>query len=371
MAAASGLTPSTRDRSTAWNGPARLQGVDLARGLAVLGMFAAHLLDIDAFEWSEPQTWIDVANGRSSILFAVLAGVSIALVTGGTRPVRGGPVGVARRRIAVRAVLLWVLGVALMATGVPVYVILPAYGILFLVTLPVLGLGARALWPLAVALALVMPWVQPMLDVLPVWSGASGGMLSLLLGWHYPFPLWTAFVVAGLAIGRLDLRALRTQTMLLGGGALAALTAYGSDAAILDRAGGTVWTAEAHSGGILEVVGSGGFAAGVLGLCLLASRTPLTWVVLPLRAVGSMPLTAYTAQLVVWAIAAAVMLGDVGDLGGFREAEAFWPLTLGTVVVCTVWALLLGRGPLETLFASVSTRLVPDGGHRRTSVSGG
>lgn len=342
------------------NGLARLHGVDLARGLAVLGMFAAHLLDIGDLDWSRPQTWIDVANGRSSILFAVLAGVSIALVTGGIRPLHGVPLGFARRRLAVRAALLWVLGIGLIATGVPVYVILPAYGILFLLTLPVLGLTSRALWVLAGVLVLVMPWVQPILDELPMWQGLSGAALSLVLGWHYPFPLWSAFVVAGLAIGRMDLRALRTQVTLLVGGLLAASIGYGLDAVARDRGVGAVWTAEAHSGGLLEVIGSGGFAVGTLALCLLVCRTPVAWLVLPLRAVGSMPLTAYTAQLVVWAIAASAILGDVGDLGGFRALESFWPLALGTSAACTVWALAVGRGPMESLFASLVRVAVPD-----------
>lgn len=69
------------------NGGARLAGVDLARGLAVLGMFAAHLLWItDPFDWGTPGTWIALVDGRSSILFATLAGVSIGLVTGGRVP---------------------------------------------------------------------------------------------------------------------------------------------------------------------------------------------------------------------------------------------------------------------------------------------
>jgi uncharacterized membrane protein YeiB len=69
--------------------------------------------------------------------------------------------------------------------------------------------------------------------------------------------------------------------------------------------------------------------------------------VLPLRATGSMPLTAYTAQLVVWALVSLNVLGDTGDLSGFRALDPFWPLTLGIVAGCTVWALVVGRGPLE------------------------
>ena len=90
-----------------------------------------------------------------------------------------------------------------------------------------------------------------------------------------------------------------------------------------------MWTAAPHSSGLLEVIGSGGFALGVIGLCLLVCRTFVTWVVLPLRAVGAMPLTAYTAQLVIWAIASWVILGTTRDLGGFRDLEPFWPIAIG------------------------------------------
>ena len=107
------------------------------------------------------------------------------------------------------------------------------------------------------------------------------------------------------------------------------------------------------------MIGSGGFAIGLIGLCLLVCRTVLTWVVLPLRAVGAMPLTAYTLQLVVWAIVAAILLGDTGDLRGFRDLGPFWPMAVWTVIGCTAWALLIGRGPLEWAFDRISRLAVP------------
>ena len=63
------------------DGPSRLQGIDLARALAVCGMFAAHLIALPLPVIGDPATWIGVAGGRSSILFATLAGVSLALIT--------------------------------------------------------------------------------------------------------------------------------------------------------------------------------------------------------------------------------------------------------------------------------------------------
>ncbi|MCT9821455.1 DUF1624 domain-containing protein [Microbacterium sp. W1N] len=343
----------------ALDAPSRLAGVDLARGLAVLGMLTAHLIDLPDLVWGDPSTWLALADGRSSIVFATLAGVSIGLMTGGAvRPGAGGLV-TAGKRIAVRAVILLLLGVMLIATGVPVYVILPAYALLFVLALPLLALRARTLWVIAGVTALAMPWLQPVLDAPDMWQTVAGNDLALLIGWHYPFTVWFTFLVAGLAAARSDLRRTRTQVALALGGAAAALAAYGADAVGTDPGGylGEVWTAQPHSSGLLEVIGSGGWALLTIGLCLLVCRTAVRWVVLPLRAVGSMPLTVYVGQIVVWAIVAAVVLGDTGDLDGFRALELLGPFLLTTLVACTAWALLLGRGPLERGIAALTSRI--------------
>lgn len=358
MASAPGLTTRIGRTWTRFDGPGRLIGVDLARGLAVLGMLAAHLLDTEDFVARDPSSWLDVVNGRSSILFAVLAGVSIALVTGGPRPLEGPRRARAAARLALRGALLWVIGMLLVFTGVPVYVILPAYALLFALSLPFLGMRPRGLFLTAGAVALVMPWIQPVLDAAPLWSGRFGEEISAALGWNYPFPVWIAFLLAGMGLGRLDLRLLPEQTlMLLSGGALM-LAGYGlalvtEPAVADDRYLSTVLTAEDHSAGLWEVIGSGGFAIATIGLCLLLCRTPVRWLAIPLRAVGSMPLTAYVLQLVVWAFVALAVLGDTSDLWGIRALGLFGPLTLGLVVGCTAWALTVGRGPLEALTDAV------------------
>ncbi|WEK60388.1 MAG: hypothetical protein P0Y60_13860 [Candidatus Microbacterium colombiense] len=59
-----------------------------------------------------------------------------------------------------------------------------------------------------------------------------------------------------------------------------------------------VLAVDPHSGGTAEILGSGGFALAVIALCVLLSR-PLRWVLLPLGALGSMPLTAYSAHVLV------------------------------------------------------------------------
>ncbi|AXA97559.1 DUF418 domain-containing protein [Microbacterium sp. PM5] len=345
----------------------RLAGVDLARGLAVFGMFAAHLLVTPHFDAAQPATWVDLVNGRSSILFATLAGVSIALMSGarasaGSSPASGRTLVVARRRLVVRAVIIWGIGMLLNATGVPVYVILPAYGILFLLAVPLLRLSASTLWVLAAVVGVGAPWLLPLADRVLVAAGPVGGDLVLLLGWHYPFLLWAAFLIAGLAAARSDLRSPRTLVALAVGGAACAIAAAAASTVIdvdEDSFLGRVLADGAHSGGMLEAVGSGGFALAVVGLCLLICRTPARIVLLPVRAVGSMPLTAYVGQIAAWAVWASFALGDVGDLSGFRALQPFWPFVAATLVFCTVWALLLGRGPVERAVAYATRVVIP------------
>ncbi|MBM3716798.1 MAG: DUF1624 domain-containing protein, partial [Actinobacteria bacterium] len=251
MAAAPVVTPARR----AWrrlDGPGRLTGIDLARGLAVLGMLAAHLLTIELFDPGDPSTWLDIVNGRSSILFATLAGVSIALVTGGPRPLPSADRPRAAARLAVRAAVLWVIGILLITTGVPVYVILPAYAVLFLLALPFLGWSAGPLFLAAAAFGLVMPWVQPFLNAAPIWSGALGVELFLGVGWAYPFTVWIAFLLAGMGVGRLDLRGIRGPALLALSGAVLAVIGYTVPAATTAFAlqsvyMAEVWTALDHS----------------------------------------------------------------------------------------------------------------------------
>ena len=355
------------------NGPRRVAGLDLARGLAVIGMFAAHLLWIDPFDPSDLSTWTDVANGRSSILFATLAGISIALLTGGRTPVSGVARERASARLALRALCIWVIGVLLILTQVPVYVILPAYAILFLLTLPLLRARPTVLFALAAGLGLVLPWVQALINDWPFWETQLGGEIGLLIGINYPFTVWFAFIVAGLGVGRLDLRALRVQVCLTLAGAALAVVAYTLAVAFPatpDTYASFVWTADPHSDGMLEVFGSGGFAITVVGVCLLLMRPwwkasgstaswlgPIGWVTLPLRAVGSMPLTAYAGQIVAWSLLQPAPSPGESTLEAFRDVDPFVPFVFWTVVLCTLWALLVGRGPLEWVLDRVA-RLV-------------
>ena len=213
----------------------RVVGLDVARCLALLGMVATHVL-ADREPGGDLALGQAVAGGRAAALFAVLAGVSIALMSGGRRPVTGrGRVAVSAG-LAVRALLVALLGLVLGETGSGLAVILTYYGLLFLLALPFLGLGAPALlwlaagWTVAVPVVshLVRPGLPPRGVASPTLGQLAdpGGLLSeLTFTGYYPAVPWLAYLLVGLAVGRLDLRDRFRQGLLAVAGGAAALTA--------------------------------------------------------------------------------------------------------------------------------------------------
>jgi uncharacterized membrane protein len=91
----------------------RLVGVDLARALAVFGMYIVHV-GPPLSATTGVGSWIRyLADGHSSVLFATLAGFSLMLLAGRREPKTGLAGRQAKARIAIRAVVLLALGTAL------------------------------------------------------------------------------------------------------------------------------------------------------------------------------------------------------------------------------------------------------------------
>ncbi len=341
------------NRSEAISGSGdRIVGLDVARGLAVIGMLAAHTLTTEIFDWAQPGTWGDVVNGRSAVLFAVLAGISLAIISGRTEPVVGVPLLQARLRIFTRAALIIAIGGILETLGTPVAIILPVYGMLFIVSLPFLRWGSRSLFVMAGSVAVVMPFVVAALVALNIDEAYEWSWFAELtaLG-AYPALTWAAFVLLGLGLGRLDLTAALIQRRLLIAGVALAVAGYGlgwlawqawgsaqgtgvflmSDfSEPTSLAGGassfdtsSLVSIAPHSGSTFEVVGAAGFAMAVIALCLMAAPR-IRAALYPLAATGAMALTAYTTQIVIlWAVGFSVT--------GEFQTLLFLVLALGTM----------------------------------------
>ncbi|MEH3090404.1 MAG: heparan-alpha-glucosaminide N-acetyltransferase domain-containing protein [Microbacterium arborescens] len=404
------------ERWRAFGRPPRLLGIDVARSLAVFGMIGAHAGIAGAVLSPGGPDLAELVQGRSLILFAVVAGVSVALASGGGDRPRGEELRSARLRMAGRALAVLTIGVALELLGSPIAVILPVYGILFLVLLPFLGLRRRTLAVTAAILALAGPSAIALVQGLTLTATGgtgigngfgSGAAVQFLLTGSYPLTVWLPLMLLGLAVGRLPLDRTQVAAALLGAGAAAAALGYGlgdafngsvrgwlsdwdlsasastvasGSAALsgsmpdggdarpyaqllseldLGRIVGAAWGVSPHSGGTWEIIGSGGVALAVIGACLLAAR-PLRAVLVPFAAVGSMPLTAYAAHVVSFALLFspfALVPGIAGDPEGSGGVVLWASSVVVLLGACTLWALRRGRGPLETVTAWAARRI--------------
>src|SRR5690606_38015333 len=127
-----------------------------------------------------------------AILFALLAGVSIALMSG--RGARVGDDQIARLRLTMvgRGAAIFAIGIALELLGTPVAVILTVYGILYVAAIPFLRWRTSRLVIVAVVIALAGPPLLAGLTALLL--GPYGPGLDLVLVGTYPLTVWLSLL---------------------------------------------------------------------------------------------------------------------------------------------------------------------------------
>jgi hypothetical protein len=197
---------------------------------------------------------------------------------------------------------------------------------------------------------------------------------TLALTGYYPVLPWTTYLLAGMAVGRLDLRSVRVAVGLLAGGAGLALVAAGTSALLLGPGGGATaigrvalqqrrygttptdtwwWLAVdiPHSGAPLDLAHTTGTALAVLGAMLLLARWARPLVLVP-AALGAAPLTLYALHVV-----ALSFYPGTGPDGGAEEG-ALW---IGHVLAATAIGVALWlcgrRGPLESVVSGTTRRV--------------
>ncbi len=378
-------TPSDR--------PGRVIGVDVARGIALIGMMAVHVFaTFDRHGTPTPATVL--AGGRSATTFVLVAGLSLAFLSGGQRVVEGRARTAAAAGIAVRALLIGAIGLWLGYAAPEVDVILPYYAVLFFLAIPLLGLRPHTLTLIVIALTAVAPLVvlagrsavgeaaNPTFETLV--DDPSGLIVGLLVTGIYPALAYLAYLCAGLALGRLDLSSRRIAAWLFGGGlGLAAIARIVSDVLLfplgglehlqgghlreVDLSGSDLvearnvllWDPELtsswwylalpapHSTTPVDMVRTLGSALAVLGAALLLSRVPVVARLLrPLAAAGAMTLTLYCGHLLVLATG---VLDDAPEM-------MFFLLVVGAFAFGVAWQRWMGQGPLERLVAAAAGR---------------
>lgn len=333
-------------------------------------------------------------GGHSSALFALLAGVTIALLTGGNMPHIGSSLHRDRISLAVRALIVFVLGLALDEINLPVSNILPYYGLLFLLAVALVSLRIRTLLILAavfittgpLAIFAVNSWGGYTTTLNPSFSSLISlpvdTIITLFVGGTYPVVTWMAYICVGIALGRMNLQWLITQTRLIALGSVAAITGFLSSTFLIDYAGGFAQlyyhTDNYDVEDILQVIDFGpevhiptdtwwwlaingphvntpfslltslGAATLALGSFLVITRM-LKNLFIPLISAGAMTLTLYISHILLMA--------------AFKESTEALPTlwfilhVLGALLFGTAWHLAIGRGPLEEIVSKISKRV--------------
>ncbi|CAM5245951.1 hypothetical protein GCM10010329_53860 [Streptomyces spiroverticillatus] len=383
---------------------ARLPGVDVARAVAVLAMFAAHVGPDPEFKGTG---WLMVAaDGRAPAVFTLIAGFSLALAHGGREP-RPAPGGF--RAVALRCAVLALLGLALEAPKWGILVILTFYAAYFLAAEPFTLLGTRALTTLA-ALGIVVgpvvsyvvgPWTghfaggrgkTPHFNDFTSVSGVLDFFDKLVISGAYPFLTYFPYVVVGLALGRLvDVHRRRPVLGLTLWGVVAAVVGYGTSWFAVEHGGGRqaimgaiarhhAWALDRadpirsvlgrqfgaipstdwhwlllsgpYSQTPFETLGNVGVGAALIGVCLLACRSRLPAVLLsPLAVMGTMALSVYTIH--------SIALSSFAH-GAFGWRALMW-FSVVAVAGCWIWQRIfattaLRHGPLESALRALTAR---------------
>ncbi|MFP4635441.1 MAG: DUF418 domain-containing protein, partial [Nitriliruptoraceae bacterium] len=329
-------------------------GIDLARSLAIFGMFAVHVGPTDA------QGWLGriyaAPHGRASLLFVLVAGAGVSLLAASPRTSTPRTLG----SLLWRTVLLLPLGLALQELDHGAAVILQDYAVLFVVAAVAVFLPDR--WLLALAgVALPLGSVGFLWGHLSEPGVFDRGAVALsqpvgdivhglVLSGPYPLITWLAPFLFGMWLGRRDLRSSVVRRRMLVGGTFVAIAAMSTSRLLRDLLDANGEPAgwehlavdTAHSQMPLWLIGSTAAAVVVLSLSLrLADAAP--GLARPLVHTGQLSLTVYVGHLLALHAAPGLLTSGV-----VTSAAAILGLfVLVSVVFAHLWRRSFARGPLE------------------------
>ncbi len=331
----------------------RLHGLDAARFLAFCGMVLVNFRI--AAEVAPGPDWanvlIDSLEGRAAALFVVLAGIGVSL--GKPTP----------WLMAKRAAFLFAIGVVNMTIFDAD--ILHFYALYFVVAIPFLTRSSRTLWIGAFGIVAASLLTHGILDYDSGWDWDAllytdlwtlTGFLrnALFNGWHPVLP-WAAFLLIGMALGRIELGKRCTQHRLILWGLAAALFALVPQFLTPDPDLQALLGTESIPPGPFYIVAGTGTACVVIGLMLKLMPTLDRLLLSPLlTAPGKQTLTLYVAHILI----GMGTLEELGLLGGTLTAPQITWIGLGFAAATSVFALLWFRlfhhGPLEAIMRKLT-----------------
>lgn len=332
----------------------RVLALDAARGLAVVGMIAVNIGPRGGESLGE--VLYRLPYGRASLLFVLLGGIGLSLLT---RRAREGEMAIPWTSLLWRIAVLLGVGLSLEMLDHGVAVILPTYASLILLAAPLIRAPSKLLLMLAGLTTVAGPlmWIlrQMLLgaelsrapitemDTLPA------ALDNMLLSGPYPLVVWGAPFLLGLWLGRQDLSSSVTSTRMIIWGAAATVAGRAASQILVASFGepqdnvswDRIFTAVGHSQMPFWLISGVGSAVLLLGL-LLKVHDWSRWWLRPFIALGALAFTAYVGHLV---ILSGIIRPGPQDLSGGIMASTGTVLALMTFAC--LWQARLGRGPME------------------------
>lgn len=355
--------------------PARIQGFDLARAVAVMAMVVINytsLMEIGTFSPKWMDQAVDFLFGRAATVFIILSGISIALIF--NRSAADASADAIRRYLTARSLLMLLAGVLLWhwwaADILHFYAVYIALGMILATT------SNRRLRQLLIVIVLLSMPICAALTVAydfadrnDVFEG-QGAVLRLaadyLTSRYYPLLPWFGYFLLGILLGRREMsgRVFYGRLFLVSLFACLAIELFSSAMLSLaeryDLEIECDWRlaflrSEAFPATPLFVLSSAASGVALISFCRLAADAYASSPILAsVCSFGKLSLTLYIGHLLLGFGVVAWVEGHGGRVGPTGMLAVAALFCLAGIFFATSWCRRFKRGPLESLFYRIS-----------------
>lgn len=346
----------------------RMEGLDIARALAILGMmFVNYALVFQVEPTSLIAHFFIGLEGRAAAVFMIVAGIGIGVLS------QKGTDKALYAQLFKRSLFLWGVGLVLYTTFQWTADILHYYGLFMLLILPFLKAHKKVIEGGIIFVLLMTAYLQLTQNYLLGWDFATlkytdfwslaGFVRNLVFNGFHPLFPWFAFMLIGLWLSRRDLSHTVVQKQLMASGLGIALSFEIASVLIKGFLGNGHWLIELVQTkpmppNLLYMGAATGWAVAFIGFCLWFAEALVSnrHLMTPLVCTGQMSLTHY-----VFHSAVVLSVMDALNLIQPQSAGFVLCLTLGVyaimLITSVLWRRRFQRGPLE-----LAMRHLSDGG---------